>query len=116
MQQMIKAVLTPPHSYPLKALLNEPFTGTFNHATANRQPHFLELTILNVCQVSAEIISDLEQDWFGGVSGIFRLTQPVQFFNDAFTKSVTQLMAHSGKPLLRCTSRVAVLISAYSLP
>ena len=34
---MVETVLTPAHPDPLESLLDEPFTGTFDHATAQRQ-------------------------------------------------------------------------------
>jgi hypothetical protein len=33
-QEMVETVLTLPHAHPLEALLDEPFTGTLAHATA----------------------------------------------------------------------------------
>jgi hypothetical protein len=33
-EEMVKAVVTPAHANALKALLNQQFTGTFNHPRA----------------------------------------------------------------------------------
>ena len=35
-QEMVETVLTPTHPDPFEALLDEPFTRTFDHATAQR--------------------------------------------------------------------------------
>jgi hypothetical protein len=73
MQKMIKAVLTPPHSYAFEALPNEPFTSTLNHSTANRQTHLFELPILNVFQMRLQVISHLAQGRFCCFSYVFGL-------------------------------------------
>ena len=35
-KQVVEAIFTPAHTDPLEALLNEPFAGAFDQATANR--------------------------------------------------------------------------------
>src|SRR5712671_1261367 len=39
--EVVETVLTPPHPDPFEALLDEPFTGTFNHPRSQRQSQFL---------------------------------------------------------------------------
>lgn len=74
MEQVVESIFAPPHSRPLKALLDHPFTGTFYHTTANRQAHSLEGVVLNIVKVKLQVISNLAQDYFSRFGGIFRLT------------------------------------------
>ena len=43
MHKVVETVLTPAHPDPFEPLLDEPFTGTFDHPRAQRQPQFLVL-------------------------------------------------------------------------
>ena len=43
-QEMVETVLTPPHPDAFEALLDEPFAGTLDHATPNRQSQVLVLS------------------------------------------------------------------------
>jgi hypothetical protein len=52
---MIEPRFTPAHTYPFEALLNQPFTGTFHQATANRQAGSFEMLIVNVVFMGFQI-------------------------------------------------------------
>ncbi len=56
---MVEAIFTPAHPHALEALLNEPFAGTFNQATANRKSHRFQFIVLDVVPVLIEIIVEL---------------------------------------------------------
>ena len=55
MKKMIKAVLAPTHTNTLKALLDEPFTRTFHHTTAQREVEFFKLGIVNMLAVGVKV-------------------------------------------------------------
>jgi len=59
---MVKAVLTPAHPHPLKALLNEPFARTFDHAAAQRQSQRLVRLIVHMIAVPSQVRIDHRQD------------------------------------------------------
>src|SRR6266851_1141763 len=52
---MVKARLTPPHSNTLETLLDEPFTGTLDHATPNRQSQVLVVRIVDMIPVPLQV-------------------------------------------------------------
>ena len=52
---MVETVLTPAHPDPFEALLDEPFTGTFDHPRAQRQPQCLVRGIVDVLAVPIQI-------------------------------------------------------------
>ena len=54
-EQMIEPRFTPTHTYPFEALLDQPFTGTFHSATANRQAGGFEMVIVNVVFMGFQI-------------------------------------------------------------
>src|SRR5262249_23668001 len=54
-QEVIETLLTPAHPDPLAALLDEPLTGTFHHAAAQRQSQFLVYGIVDVRPVPLQI-------------------------------------------------------------
>ena len=51
MHEVVETVLTPPHSDPFEALLDEPLTGTFDHPRTQRQSQFLVCGIVDVIPV-----------------------------------------------------------------
>ena len=53
---MTESLLTPAHAHPLKTLLNKPFTGAFHKATSDRNLLLLKLLVLNMSQMSGEIV------------------------------------------------------------
>ena len=52
---MLESILTPPHPYSLKALLNEPLASTLNHATTKGTLVLLKILIANVLMMFLEI-------------------------------------------------------------
>ena len=52
---MVEARLTPAHPDTLEPLLDEPFAGTFDHPTAQRQPQRLVRRIIQVIAVLVQI-------------------------------------------------------------
>lgn len=65
MEEMIEARFTPAHANALKALLNQPFTSAFDHATAEGQPELFEAFIIDVVLMLGEIIMDLGNRFAG---------------------------------------------------
>ena len=63
---MVEPVLTPPHADPFEALLDEPFTGTLHHPTAQWQPQGLVFGIVNVLTMSFQIGIHGADDVLGG--------------------------------------------------
>ncbi len=61
MQQMIEASFTPAHPNSFKALLDEPFAGTFHHATSDGQAWLLEFLILDVVLMCIQIFIQVSQ-------------------------------------------------------
>jgi hypothetical protein len=51
----IETVLTPTHSHPFEALLDEPFAATLDHPTAQWQAQFLISRIVNVLAILGHI-------------------------------------------------------------
>ena len=56
---MVKSILTPTHSGSLKSPLNQPFTGTLYHTATDGQTLFFKLPILDMVDVSFQVISYL---------------------------------------------------------
>src|SRR5712691_11526399 len=54
-QQMVETVLTPAHTNPLEPLLNQPFTGAFDHPAPQRQSQRLVRLIVHVLAVPLQI-------------------------------------------------------------
>ena len=54
-QEMVETVLTPSHPDPFEALLDEPFAGTLDHATAQRQSEVLVDLIVDMIAVPCQI-------------------------------------------------------------
>jgi len=52
---VVKALLAPAHTNALEALLNQPFTGTFHHARAQRQSQALKGLIARVVVVTLKV-------------------------------------------------------------
>lgn len=58
---MIETRLTPSHPNTLKPLLDQPLTGTFNHARTERKLLLLKVLIVDVAMVTLKIGLDLEE-------------------------------------------------------
>ena len=54
-EEMVKAVVTPAHANALKALLNQPFTGTFNHPRAQGKSYSFKVLIASMPMMPLEV-------------------------------------------------------------
>ena len=52
---MIETIFTPAHPNSLEPLLNQPFTGTFDHPAAQRQAQVLVQVIVDVLAMPLQI-------------------------------------------------------------
>jgi hypothetical protein len=78
MHKVVETVLTPPHPDPFEALLDEPFTGTFDHATAKRQSQVLVRGIVDVIAVPVQTCLQRGQGLLCYVGQAFYLRSPPQ--------------------------------------
>ena len=66
-QEMVETVLTPPHPDALETLLDEPLTGTLDHAAPKRQSQVLGLRIVDVIPVPIQVRIQRDQSVPGGL-------------------------------------------------
>jgi len=64
---MIKPGFAPAHPHPFEALLNEPLTGAFHSATADRQTGGFELIIVNMVFMRFQIVIQIGERFTGGL-------------------------------------------------
>ena len=87
-EEMLKAFSTPSHSDPLKALLNQPLTGTFDQPRAKGEGFGLKRRIGNVLAVLCEISLNLSQRLHLGFWKLCRIDQPGELPKDLIVFAV----------------------------
>src|SRR6266851_9878177 len=95
---MVKARLTPPHSNTLETLLDEPFTGTLDPATPNRQSQVLVVRIVDMIPVPLQVRIQRHHGVSCGVRQALDLQGLDQVGHDPVRLAMPQTVSGPAKP------------------
>src|SRR2546425_11765304 len=95
---MVKARLPPPHSNTLETLLDEPFTGTLDHATPNRQSQVLVVRIVDMIPVPLHVRIQCHHGVSCGSRQAVHLQSHAQVGHDAVRSALPPTFPDPAKP------------------
>ena len=96
---MVESIFTPAHANALEALLNEPLTGTFDHARAQRQLLVMKVLVANMPSMALKISLHLHQRFELMSLEDIGVDQGRQHGQDAAVLSVPESMPPPLKPV-----------------
>src|SRR6266404_2345764 len=98
---MVEARLTPTHPDALEALLDEPLTGTLDHATPDRQSQLLVLRIVDVIPMPIQVRIQRDQGLPCGVRQALDLQGLDKVCQDSVRLAMPQTVPCPAKPPTR---------------